>query len=86
VAVEPARHGRGGRERGRAPGWIAQGRQQAPLAIAAGTLGATQWGRLDRRLGRAETFLATAAADPTATRALKRAARRLGRVCRKLSG
>ena len=60
-------------------------REQAPQAIAAATLSATQWSRLDRRLTRAEPFLATAATDPTETRSLKRAASRIGRVCRKLS-
>ena len=63
---------------------IDQVREQSAAAIAAGPLSATQWARLDRRLTRAEPYLATAAADPTETRALKRAASRIGRVCRKL--
>ncbi|MFN8644577.1 MAG: hypothetical protein U0802_24040 [Candidatus Binatia bacterium] len=64
---------------------IDQIRQTAPAAVAAGDLSDTQWGRLDRRLTRAAPFLASAAADPTATRDLKRAASRIDRVCRKLS-
>lgn len=62
-----------------------QVRAQAPLAVSAGTLKPTQWTRLDRRLTRAAPLLASAAADPTATRDLKRAAARVQRVCRKLS-
>ena len=64
---------------------IDQVREQAPLAIAASTLTDKQWSRLDRRLTRAEPYLTSAAADPTATRDLKRAASRIGRVCRKLN-
>lgn len=64
---------------------IAQARRAAPDAVAAGSLRALQWSRLDRRLGRAEPFLAAVAADPSQTRALKRAGRRLTRVCRMLS-
>ncbi len=64
---------------------IDQVRREAPGAVAAATLSATQWKRLDRRLRRAEPFLAQTIADPTETRALKRAASRLDRVCRKLS-
>lgn len=64
---------------------VDQVREQSPLAIAAGTINATQWGRLDRRLTRAQPFLDAAAADPSRTRDLKRAASRLNRVCRKLS-
>lgn len=64
---------------------IAQVRAQAPLALAAGSIGATPWARLDRRLSRAAPFLAAAAADPTRARSLKRAASRINRVCRKLT-
>jgi hypothetical protein len=64
---------------------IDQIRAHAPLAVVAHALGGTQWDRLNRRLTRAELFLASAAADPTQTRALKRAASRISRVCRKLS-
>jgi hypothetical protein len=64
---------------------IDQVRREAPGAIAAATLSATQWSRLDRRLARAAPFLAQTVADPTETRSLKRAASRINRVCRKLS-
>ncbi len=59
---------------------IAQARAAAPEAIASDGLLPTRWARLDKRLARAETFLA--AGD---SRSLKRAASRIGRVCRKLS-
>jgi len=62
-----------------------QVREHAAAAIAEGTLRDVQWSRLDRRLDRAAPFLATAAGDPSQTRALKKAASRIGRVCRKLS-
>lgn len=64
---------------------IAQIRAAAPRAIADGALQPAQWSRLDRRLTRADPYLTTVAADPSQTRAFKRAARRIGRVCRKLS-
>lgn len=60
---------------------IAQARAAAPTAIAADGLLPTRWGRLDKRLTRAESFLA--AGD---SRSLQRAATRIGRVCRKLGG
>ncbi|MBX3024375.1 hypothetical protein KF840_05635 [bacterium] len=56
---------------------IDQVRAESPLAIAAGSVGTTQWARLDRRLTRAAPFLAATAADPTRTRSLKRAASRI---------
>jgi outer membrane protein assembly factor BamB len=64
---------------------VDQVRENAAAAVAAGTLTAKQWSRLDRRLLRAEPFLSTASADPSHTRPLKQAASRIGRVCRKLS-
>lgn len=64
---------------------VDQVRENAAAAVAAGTLTDKQWSRLDRRLSRAEPFLTTASADPGHTRALKKAASRIGRVCRKLS-
>jgi hypothetical protein len=59
---------------------IAQARAAAPAAIAVDGLRPTRWSRLDKRLTRAESFLA--AGD---SRSLPRAATRIGRVCRKLS-
>ncbi len=64
---------------------IAQIRATAPAAIAEGSLRAAQWARLDRRLGRAEPLLATAAADPTQRRALAHAANRIRGVCHTLA-
>ena len=64
---------------------IAQTRAAAPGAIAAGDLLPIQWSRLDRRLMRAEPYLAAVGADPTQPKPLKKAASRLRRVCSKLS-
>jgi hypothetical protein len=64
---------------------IAQIRATAPAAIAEGSLRPPQWARLDRRLGKAEPLLATAAADPTKRRALAHAANRIRGVCHTLA-
>jgi outer membrane protein assembly factor BamB len=64
---------------------IAQIRAAAPDALADGGIRPIPWSRLNRRLANGERFLAAAALDPTQTRVVKRAARPLARVCRKLS-
>ena len=64
---------------------ITQTRAVAPQALSDGDVGQVQWNRLARRLSRAEPYLARAAAAPSDPRPLTGAARRLGRVCRKLS-